>query len=112
MTVATYGRQYAHPYDRIAADLADGRRVVVFCDNAKQAYRAINEVAYALTRMGVESISRSYSLRTVRAQDGLARFVIANDQDGRGLTSDVAYVSESVHMQYDYARLMNAEIRH
>lgn len=103
--------EYRMPHDEIARDVADGREVVVFCDNDELAKAHMSRVAGELMRMGRDrsELRVNHRGRTVRIEGGgIASFILTarNAYNGRGMSVDKAYISESARMQMEYAGLM------
>lgn len=103
--------EYRMPHDEIARDIADGKDVVVFCDNDELAKAHMSRVAGELMRMGRDrsELRVNHRGRTVRLEGGgIAHFVLTarNGYYSRGLAADEVYLSESARMQMEYAGLM------
>lgn len=99
------------PYEAIARDAMDGKRVAVFCDGQNQLKMHKRGVAAAAKRMGTTKVTHPMHDRRVDVDGNSVRFLIANGIDGRGLTADIVYLSESARMQVEFAHLMGATIR-
>ena len=103
--------EYRMPHDEIARDVAEGREVVVFCDNDELAKAHMSRVAGELMRMGRDrsKLRVNHRRHTVRIEGGgIAHFVLTsrNAYNGEGMSVDAVYVSESARMQMEYASLM------
>lgn len=96
------------PYIKIAGDATMGKRVAVFCDNAIQAKHTQEEVYRHCELGGAVSHPRK---RTIDVGDGKVSFFLLNGYDGRGYNAEVVYLSESARRQYEYASIVNAEVR-
>ncbi|MDO4807581.1 MAG: hypothetical protein Q4A07_10065 [Coriobacteriales bacterium] len=98
---------YSHPYHLIAQDALDGRKVAVFCDNQSQVDRTKNLVYDALLDLGANKtdVSQSKSAPRVTVRGNAVEFLLTNGVDGRGMSADVVYLSESARMQNEFALL-------
>lgn len=102
---------YDTPYEDVAKDAMDGKRVAVFCDTDTDIKLCKNGIAAAAKRLGARKVV--YPLRDKRLSiDGnTVRFCIPNGLDGRGMSADVVYLSESARYQFEYAKVVSASIK-
>ena len=99
------------PFDEIAHDAMDGKRVTVFCDNATQAKWVQDDVLRSMKQMDVHKVVANSRNRSIRVGDGVVHFLLLSGYDGRGLDADVVYLSVSARKQYEYASIVQAEVR-
>jgi hypothetical protein len=98
------------PYIEIAKDAKAGKHVVVFCDNATQANRTQDNVFWLIKQMDDNAVNHP-RYRRINVGDGEVSFFLLNGYDGRGYDADVVYLSESARRQYEYASIVNAEVK-
>ena len=97
------------PYNEIAKDAKAGKRVAVFCDNAAQANRVQKDV-WRDCRLTKGAVNRT-RYRRIEVGDGNVNFFLLNGYEGRGFDADVVYLSESARRQYEYASIVQAEVK-
>lgn len=102
---------YDIPYDSIAKDAMDGRRVAVFCDTQTQVKLCKNGIAAAAKRLGASKVTYPLRDRRLVIDGNAVRLLLTNGLDGRGLKADVVYLSESARMQREFAGLMGGEAK-
>lgn len=110
MAAGTRG-SYGHPYDEVAQSALDGKAVVVFCGSMAQLKGAKQAVAAHARRLGARKVVCPHRDGRVDVDGNSVRFLLANGIDGRGMTAEVAYLSESARLQIEFAHLMGAEVR-
>ena len=98
------------PYNEIAKDAKAGKRVAVFCDNAAQANRTQDNVFWFVKQMDDNAVNHP-RYRRIDVDDGEVSFFLLNGYEGRGSIADVVYLSESARHQYEYASIVQAEVK-
>lgn len=97
------------PYEAIARDAMDGKRVAVFCDSQRQADAHGLRIAAAAKDLGAKSAVCSRRRRVVNIDGNLVHLFLTGG-DGRGYSADVVYLSDLARMQHEWGRLMGATI--
>lgn len=101
---------YEMPFESIARDSMDGKRVAVFCDNQSQADRCKQRIAGKARELGAHKVVCPRRDRRVDI-DGNHVYLFLVGGDGRGYSADVVYLSELARMQHEWAALMGGEVR-
>ena len=102
---------YDHPYEDIAKDAMAGRQVAVFCENSEQVKPCKNGIAAAAKRLGARQVVFPLRDRRITIDGNPVRLLLANGFDGRGMSFDVVYLSESARYQFEFARTAGAVVQ-
>ena len=102
---------YDTPYEDIARDAMDGRRVAVFCTRDVQAKLCKNGIAAAAKRLGAKRVVYPLRDRRVTIDGNPVRLFLTNGFDGRGTNADVVYLSESARYEIEFARTVGAVVK-